>query len=91
MPGRGRASSEEAAPTAAGGVSAIAGLGIVCEPDFLVGGAIDDGRLVRVLPSFEAMRGDIWAVYPSHRHLSLKVRLFVDHIKQWFDPASDLK
>ena len=68
--------------------AAIAGLGIVCEPDFLVGGAIDDGRLVRVLPGFEAMRGDIWAVYPSHRHLSLKVRLFVDHIKQWFDPDS---
>jgi DNA-binding transcriptional LysR family regulator len=37
------------------------------------------------------MRGDIWAVYPSPRHLSLKVRLFVDHIKQWFDPESDRK
>ena len=65
--------------------AAIAGLGIVCEPDFLVAGAIEDGRLLQVLPDFDAMRGDIWAVYPSHRHLSLKVRLFVDHIKRWFD------
>jgi len=64
--------------------AAIAGLGIVCEPDFLVGEALDDGRLVRVLLDFEAMHGDIWAVYPSHRHLSLKVRLFVDHVRQWF-------
>ena len=65
--------------------AAIAGLGIVCEPDFLVGDAINQGRLVRVLPGFEATYGEIWAVYPSHRHLSLKVRLFVDHVKQWFE------
>ena len=50
----------------------------------IVGDAIADGRLVRVLPGFAAMRGDIWAVYPSHRHLSSKVRLFVDHIAGWF-------
>jgi DNA-binding transcriptional LysR family regulator len=68
--------------------AAIAGLGIVCEPDFLVGDALAEGRLVRVLPDFEAMRGDIWAVYPSHRHLSLKVRLFVDHIRQCFGPEN---
>ena len=65
--------------------AAIAGLGIVCEPDFLVEDAIAQGKLVPVLPKFEASRGDIWAVYPSHRHLSQKVRLFVDHVKRWFD------
>ena len=64
------------------------GSGIVCEPDFLVDDAIDQGELVRVLPGFEAPRGDIWAVYPSHRHLSLKVRLFVDHVKSWFDHSN---
>lgn len=68
--------------------AAIAGLGIICEPDFLVADAIADGRLVRVLPDCDPMRGDIWAVYPSHRHLSLKVRLFVDHIRQSFDAGS---
>ena len=64
---------------------AVAGLGIVCEPDFLVGEAVADGRLTRVLQGFEAAVGEIWAVYPSHRHLSLKVRLFVDHVRRWFD------
>src|SRR4030095_6357005 len=68
--------------------AAISGLGIVCEPDFLVGDAIDQGRLVRLMPGFEAARGEIWAVYPSHRHLSLKVRLFVDHIKSWFGESN---
>ena len=64
--------------------AAIAGLGIVCEPDFIVGDALVAGRLQRVLPGFDATRGDIWAVYPSRRHLSSKVRLFVDHIAGWF-------
>lgn len=68
--------------------AAIAGLGIVCEPDFVVDDAVADGRLQRVLPAFDAMHGDIWAVYPSHRHLSLKVRLFVDHIGHWFSAGS---
>ena len=71
--------------------AAIAGLGIVCEPDFLVAGAIENGQLLQVLPDYDAMRGDIWAVYPSHRHLSLKVRLFVDHIKRWFDSEDAAK
>lgn len=64
--------------------AAVAGLGIVCEPDFLVGAALADSKLVRVLPGFDSARGEIWAVYPSRRHLSLKVRLFVDHLVDVF-------
>lgn len=64
--------------------AAIAGLGITCEPDFLVGAALADGRLVELLEGYEAARGEIWAVYPSRRHLSLKVRLFVDHVAAMF-------
>jgi DNA-binding transcriptional LysR family regulator len=37
-----------------------------------------------VLPGYAGTTGDIWAVYPSRRHLSLKVRLFVDHVAQAF-------
>ncbi len=70
--------------------AAIAGLGIVCEPDFLVEDAIAAGKLMRVLPGFEGTRGDIWAVYPSHRHLSQKVRLFVDHVKSCSTKATNL-
>jgi DNA-binding transcriptional LysR family regulator len=59
--------------------AAIAGLGVVYEPDFMVKPALDDGLLVRILPDYEGMSGAIWAVYPSRRHLSAKVRLFIDH------------
>jgi DNA-binding transcriptional LysR family regulator len=64
--------------------AAIHGLGIVYEPDFMLNDALADGRLVRVLPQYEGRRGGIWAVYPSRRHLSLKVRLFVDFVAERF-------
>jgi DNA-binding transcriptional LysR family regulator len=66
--------------------AAEAGLGLICEPDFLVSDALRRGRLVRLLPDYLGTGGEIWAVYPSRRHLSLKVRLFVDHIAAAFAP-----
>jgi len=33
---------------------------------------------------YDGPRADIWAVYPSRRHLSAKVRLFVDHLAAAF-------
>ena len=64
--------------------AAAAGLGIVMEPDFMVGPLLADGRLVALLPEYHGPRGDIWAVYPSRRHLSAKVRLFVEHVARHF-------
>ena len=69
--------------------AAIAGLGIALEPDFLVEPALAAGLLVRVLPKYESAPADIWAVYPSRRHLSAKVRLFVEHVVREFAAASD--
>jgi len=64
--------------------AAVAGQGIVLETDFHLADALASGRLVRVLPQYEGGSGDIWAVYPSRRHLSAKVRLFVDHVAAEF-------
>jgi DNA-binding transcriptional LysR family regulator len=64
--------------------AAIAGMGLVFEPDFSIQPAFDAGLLVRVLPAYDNTPYDIWAVYPSRRHLSAKVRLFVDHVEQQF-------
>ena len=65
--------------------AAVAGQGIVLETDFHVAQALADGHLVRVLPDHEGGTGDIWAVYPSRRHLSAKVRLFVEHLAAEFE------
>jgi DNA-binding transcriptional LysR family regulator len=64
--------------------AAVEGLGIINEPDFLLDSALRAGTLVRLLPDYAGAGGDIWAVYPSRRHLSLKVRLFVDHMAAAF-------
>jgi len=60
--------------------AAIAGLGIVVQPDFLVGDALADGRLVRVLPEWEVPPIGIHAVYTSRSHLAPKVRTFIDYL-----------
>lgn len=62
--------------------AAAAGLGVIFEPDFMVKPSLDAGTLTRVLPEYESAPADIWAVYPSRRHLSAKVRLFVEHFAQ---------
>lgn len=67
--------------------AAIAGLGVVLEPDFMLQPALASGALVRVMPDHESPPADIWAVYPSRRHLSAKVRVFVGHIVESFAAA----
>jgi DNA-binding transcriptional LysR family regulator len=59
---------------------AVAGMGIVLEPDFIVAPDMCAGRLLRVLPEFEPPRSPVAAVYPSRRHLSAKVRSLVDFL-----------
>ncbi len=63
---------------------AARGAGLVYEPDFIVGPDILAGRLKALLPGYDCMRADIWAVYPSRRHLSAKVRAFVDFLAERF-------
>jgi DNA-binding transcriptional LysR family regulator len=61
---------------------ALAGCGIALLPTWLAGTALRDGRLIQVLPEWEARTGRaepaIWAVYPPKKIVSSKVRAFVD-------------
>jgi len=68
---------------------AAAGVGIILEPDFIVAADVRAGRLVRLLPEYAAPSIGIHAAYPSRRHLSAKVRAFVDFVAVRFthDPA----
>jgi DNA-binding transcriptional LysR family regulator len=59
---------------------AVLGLGVVLEPDFIVAPEIRAGRLRPLLAQFAPPRTPIAAVYPSRRHLSPKVRAFVDFL-----------
>ncbi len=67
-------------------VMALAGLGIVRLPTFFVGEDIRAGRLVPVLEPFVPLDASLNAVYPHGRHLSPKVRAFVDYLAEVFGP-----
>lgn len=64
----------------------VAGLGIGWLPSFLADAALADGRLVQVLPGHEDTR-QVYAVYPTSRHLLPKVRAFVDYLAAHLPPA----
>ena len=69
--------------------AAARGVGIVLEPAFIVGPEVRAGRLVPLLQDFEPQALPIYAVYPSRKHLSAKVRLFVDFLVERFSRAQD--
>jgi len=63
--------------------------GIVFEPAFIVGPDVRAGRLVPLLQDFEPPPVPIFAVYPSRKHLSAKVRRFVEFLTERFANAQD--
>jgi len=64
--------------------AAVAGMGVIWQPSFLVGPELRAGRLVQVLPRFRIPDIDVLAVYPSRRHLSAKVRTMIDFLVDEF-------
>ena len=58
------------------------GLGLGLLPLWLVGEDLKAGRLVDALPDYHAPDSAIYAVYPPGRHLSPKVRRFVDFLAE---------
>lgn len=63
-----------------------AGVGIL--PDFHAAGAIASGKLVRILPEYSHRSVDVHALYPSHRSLSAKVRVFIDTLVADLSPQT---
>lgn len=62
--------------------AAIRGIGIGCMPDFLVAAPLRSGALVPVLLDHLEMPGQFNLIWPSSRHLSPKIRVFVDFLSQ---------
>ncbi|TYO66049.1 LysR family transcriptional regulator [Bradyrhizobium hipponense] len=61
-------------------IAALQGLGIALLPSWAVGDELRSGTLTRILPGCEPPASTIYAVYPSNRLMSAKVRAFVDHL-----------
>jgi DNA-binding transcriptional LysR family regulator len=68
--------------------TALAGGGIAPLPASEIMADLNEGRLERVLPRWQATGGSLYVVYPSGRHLPARTRAFRDHVIAWFERAS---
>jgi DNA-binding transcriptional LysR family regulator len=64
--------------------AACAGAGIACSPAWAAKDMLADGRCREILTDWAPDHRDLWAVFPSNRYLAHRVRLFVDHLADWF-------
>ena len=60
--------------------AALQHLGPVLQPTFLVGQHLASGALVEVLPQFRSTGIGVYAVYPSRKHMTPKVRVLIDFL-----------
>jgi DNA-binding transcriptional LysR family regulator len=67
--------------------AAKSGQGLIYQPTFLVGDALRDGELVRVLEDVPTYELGVYAVLPPGRHAPAKVRTFVDFLARRFAPS----
>ncbi len=67
------------------------GLGLVFGPSFVLAPLVEAGRLREVLLDYPGRPLDLSAVFPSNRHLSTKVRVFVDFMVRRFGPEPPWK
>jgi DNA-binding transcriptional LysR family regulator len=64
----------------------LGGLGIALLPTFIVGGDLQAGRLQAVLSRYLPSERNLHAIYLPNRHLSPKVRVFIDFLVARFAP-----
>jgi DNA-binding transcriptional LysR family regulator len=65
----------------------LAGYGIAWRSTWEVEAEIQAGQLVAVLEDFAAPPNGIYVVFPQRKHLPLRVRLWIDHLKQHYGNA----
>jgi DNA-binding transcriptional LysR family regulator len=68
--------------------AAIAGVGIVRSPRYIVDDDIRDGRLVQLLPEMRSVDPDLYAVFPSRRLMPTRLRVFLDFLERNFAERS---
>lgn len=64
--------------------AAVRHQGIVLQPTFLVGQHLASGALVEVLPHYRSIELGVYAVYPTRKHLTPKVRVLIDFLVDAF-------
>lgn len=66
---------------------ALQGIGIACLPDFAIREWLNSGRLVSILEDCE-QSGTFKIMWPSGKHPSLKLRVFIDFLREHLFPET---
>ncbi|MBI1891203.1 MAG: LysR family transcriptional regulator [Burkholderiales bacterium] len=69
---------------------ALAGMGIVLFPTYVVGPLLKSGRLKEILSDNTAQANmSLYATYLPNRYMQPKVRAFIDHLVEYFGPEPE--
>lgn len=68
---------------------AIRGKGVALIPRFIADSALRDGQLRTILDDYSAPPLALYAIYPPTRHLSVKVRFFIDFLVERFGARTE--
>jgi DNA-binding transcriptional LysR family regulator len=67
-------------------MAALHGMGIILFPDWLIGEALKNGKLIKLLPQYESsiksQPQHIAAIYPNVRHPPLNIRVIIDYFAE---------
>lgn len=64
--------------------AALQGHGLILQPTFLIAAHLQSGALVEVMPEYPSIELGVYAVYPTRKHVSPKVRLMIDFLVEAF-------
>jgi DNA-binding transcriptional LysR family regulator len=64
---------------------ALDGHGILARSEWDLAKYLETGRLRRLLPAYTLAPADLFVYYPSRRHLSARVRTFIDFLTRHFE------
>lgn len=64
--------------------AALSHQGVILQPTFLVGQDLANGSLVELMPSYRSEELGIYAVYPTRKHVSAKVRVLIEFLAKHF-------
>jgi DNA-binding transcriptional LysR family regulator len=69
--------------------AAVQGRGVALLPTFIAGADLQKGTLRGILTDYKAPELSLFAIYPATRHLSTKVRIFIDFLVERFAGRPD--
>ena len=70
-------------------LAALQGQGVVLQPSFNVSDELRAGKLIQILPDYDAGALGIYVVYPHRKHQTAKVRSFIDTLASRWTSGAD--